>query len=286
MRNAYMVQIIVDSAADFEAAAIRQYGLQVVPLKTIFSDGEFVEGRDISRADFYRKMEETGEIPRTSQASPAEFEAVYRQVTANGDTAVVITVSGELSGTFQSAAIAAEGMEEAIFVIDSRSATIGEQILAIRACILRDEGCSAREITARLEEEKRKICLFGAVDSLEHLHKGGRLSKTATVVGGLLGIKPVLGIVDGAIVQLGKARGSRQSNNLLVQQIENHGGVDFSRPLMAAHSGNDDRLLCQYIEDSRRLWETELDALPRGTIGCAIGSHLGPTAILVAFFRK
>lgn len=280
------VQIIVDSAADFEAAGIERYGLRVVSLKTIFSDGEYVEGQNMTRREFYEKLEATGEIPKTCQAAPFDFEKAYNEVLDRGDTAVVITLSGKLSGTAQSAKIAAEGLEDRIFVVDSANATIGEQILAVRAAELRDSGLTAAEIAAALEREKEEICIFGTTDNLDYLHKGGRLSKTAAVVGGLLAIKPVLTVADGVIVAAGKARGSKQSNNMLTQLIQKNGGVDFSRPVLAGYSGLDDSLLNQYIEDSRALWEGRTERLERCTIGCTVGTHLGPGAILVAFFHK
>lgn len=280
------VQIIVDSAADFEAAGVERYGLRVVPLKTIFSDGEYVEGQNMTRREFYEKLEATGEIPKTCQATPFDFEKAYGEVLERGDTAVVITMSEKLSGTAQSAKIAAEGLEDRIFVVDSNNVTIGEQILALRAAELRDSGLTAAEIAAALEREKEEICIFGTTDNLDYLYKGGRLSKTAAVVGGLLAIQPVLAIADGVIVAAGKARGSKQSNNLLTQLIQKSGGVDFSRPVLAGYSGLDDSLLNAYIEDSRALWEGQTERLERCTIGCTVGTHLGPGAILVAFFHK
>lgn len=280
------VQIIVDSAADFEAAGIERYGLRVVSLKTIFSDGEYIEGQNLTRQGFYQKLDETGEIPKTCQATPFDFEAAYREVLERGDTAVVVTMSEKLSGTAQSAKIAAEGLEDRIFVVDSGNVTIGEQILAARAAELRDSGMEARDIAAALEREKEEICIFGTTDNLDYLHKGGRLSKTAATVGGLLSIKPVLALADGVIVSVGKARGSKQSNNMLTQLIRKNGGVDFSRPVRVAYSGLDDRLLNEYIEDSRALWEDQTEQLERCTIGCTVGTHLGPGAILVAFFHK
>ncbi len=279
------VQIIVDSAADFEEADVRRHGVKVMPLKTIFSDGEYVEGETITRRAFYEKMAETGEIPRTSQIPPYDFAEVFRQIRKDGDTAVVITLSGKLSGTCQSAQVAAAGMEEIIFVVDSKNVTVGEQVLALRAIELRDEGKTAAEIAQTLEAEKENVCLFGVVDTLEYLQKGGRISKTAAVVGGLLSIKPVLAVEDGVIAAKGKARGSKQGNKMLTKLVRENGGVDFSRPIRVGYSGLDDSRLNQYIEDERSLWEGKIEKPERSTIGCTIGTHVGPGAIAVAFFH-
>ena len=124
------------------------------------------------------------------------------------------------------------------------------------------------------------------VDTLEYLYKGGRLSKTAAIAGGILNIKPVLAIDDGEIKVLGKARGSKQGNNFLVSEIEKAGGVDFDRPVLLGYTGLSNALLLKYIEDSKALWEDSRATLNSTIIGSVIGTHAGPGAVAVAFFRK
>ena len=124
------------------------------------------------------------------------------------------------------------------------------------------------------------------VDTLEYLYKGGRLSKTSAIVGGMLSIKPVLTVKDGEIVVLGKAHGSKQGNNLLVTEIEKAGGVDFDKPLLLGYTGLTDVLLQKYITDSERLWKDGTEELRYTPIGSAIGTHAGPGAVAVAFFKK
>ena len=124
------------------------------------------------------------------------------------------------------------------------------------------------------------------LDTLEYLKKGGRISKTVAFAGAVLHIKPVVSVIDGEIQMLGKARGSKMGNNLLVQEIEKAGGVDFSRPVLLGYTGLSDALLLKYIEDSRRLWEGGLEQVRYTTVGSVIGTHAGPGAIAVAFFTK
>ena len=124
------------------------------------------------------------------------------------------------------------------------------------------------------------------VDTLEYLKKGGRISAAAAIAGGLLNIKPVLAIVDGNIKVLGKARGSKQANNLLVSEIQKAGGVDFDKPVMLGYTGLSNALLLKYIEDSKALWEDSKTSLNYTVIGSVIGTHAGPGAVAVAFFRK
>ena len=276
-------RIIVDSTTDLMPEIKAR--VTVVPLTVHFGDEEFIDGVTIDHKAFYEKLVETDVHPTTSQATPAAFLAEYEKVKQAGESAVVITLSAKLSGTYQSAVIAA-GDYENIYVVDSASAAIGGGILAELALRLREEGLAAKEIAERLEEEKKKILLVALVDTLEYLKKGGRISKTAAFAGSVLNIKPVIAVVDGEIRILGKARGSKMGNNLLVQEIEKAGGVDFSKPVLLGYTGLSDALLLKYIEDSRQLWEKGLEQVRYTTIGSVIGTHAGPGAIAVAFFKN
>lgn len=277
------VKIVVDSTADL-AADIRE-NLCIVPLTVHFGDEEYIDGVTITHQSFYEKLIETDVLPSTSQATPAAFEEVFRRITENGDDAVVITVSSTLSGTYQSAVIAAQEYPGRIFVVDSRSAAIGSGILAELALHYTRENLSAAEIAAQIEHERDNVCVIAMLDTLEYLKKGGRISKTAAFAGGLLSIKPVVAIKDGEIVMLGKARGSKQGNNLLVKEIQNAGGIDFSKPILLGYTGLSDVLLQKYIADSRNLWECGTESLRSTIIGSVIGTHAGPGAIAAAFFK-
>jgi len=280
------VQLIVDSASDLLPKQCQALGIVHMPLKVRFNTTEYLDSVDLTHREFYEKLIESDEIPATSQIPPAEFEEAYRRVKEAGDTAVVITVSGKLSGTCQSAMIAREGYEDCIFVVDSENVCIGERILALRAVKLREAGLSAPEIALNLEREKGKIRVLALLDTLEHLKKGGRISSAAAFAGGLLSIKPVIEVKNGEIVLIGKARGSKQGNNLLHNLVSQSGGIDFDRPLCLAYSGLSSALLQKYITDSRDLWQDHTENLPIATIGCVIGTHAGPGAIAVAFFEK
>ena len=223
-------------------------------------------------------------LPSTSQASPAGFEEKYEQVHSAGDSAVVITVASKVSGTYQSAVIAADGYEN-IHIVDSGSVAIGSGILTELALQLRDAGLDAAQIAARLEEEKKKVRIVAAVDTLEYLKRGGRISKTVAFAGGLLNIKPLLGVTDGEILLLGKARGNKQANNMLVEEIAKTGGIDCSRPVMLGYTGLSDELLQNFIAGSQDLW-TPLPEVATTVIGSVIGTHAGPGAVAVAYFCK
>lgn len=278
------VKIIVDSTTDLSKSI--ESKVISVPITICFGNTEYVDGVDITSKEFYEKLIENDVLPTTSQPSPDKFEQVYNEIKENGDTAVVITISSKLSGTVQSANIAREGYEDCIYIVDSCSVAIGTGILVEYALRLVDEGKNAEEIYNELINVRENIYLVALLDTLEYLKKGGRISSTAAIAGTLLSIKPVINVVDGVINTLGKARGSKQGNNLLVKEIEAAGGVDFSMPLLLGYTGLNDTLLKKYIEDSGYLWEESLDSLQTNIIGSAIGVHAGPGAVAVAFFKK
>ena len=277
------IRIVTDSASDI--ANGERNDVTVLPLKLRFGDEEFMDGVDISHKEFYEKLIETEELPITSQATPYDYEEVYKEAAAAGDTLIVITLSSKLSGTYQSAVIAAADYDN-IYVVDSENVTVGEHVLVELALRLKDSGMSAKEIAEQLEREKKKVRLVALLDTLEYLKKGGRISKTAAVAGSLLSIKPVIAIENGEVVMLGKARGSRHGNNLLVEKIKESGGIDFEKPHVLGYTGLSDALLRKYISDSEALWRDEVESLEITSVGAAIGTHVGPGAIAVAFFAQ
>lgn len=277
------VKIIVDSTVDLTEDVLSK--VRMVPLTVNFEGTEYTDRVDINYKLFYEKLVESDVLPTTSQATPDAFLREFEKIGREDDGAVVITLSSKFSGTYQSAVIAAEEFEN-IYVVDSGSATVGSGILAELALSLARSGLSAGEIAGELERAKEKIIVVALVDTLEYLKKGGRISKTAAIAGTVLNIKPVLSLIDGSINMLGKARGSKQGNNLLVQEIEKAGGVDFSKPVLLGYTGLSNALLLKYIEDTRGLWENGLKEIRYTPVGSVVGTHVGPGAVAVAFFKN
>ena len=276
-------RIVVDSTADILPEYLDQ--IHTVPLTVSFGEEEYIDGVTIDHRTFYQKLIETDAMPSTSQASPAAFAEQYDQAAAADEEVVVITISSKLSGTYQSAMIAAAG-RSSVYVVDSENASVGCGILVGLALRYLRDGMTASAIAEKLQKDKKKIVVIALLDTLEYLKRGGRISKAAAFAGGLLNIKPVISIADGEIQLLGKARGSKMGNNLLVQQIQKAGGIDFTKPVLLGYTGLSDVLLQKYIEDSSYLWSASLDAVRYVSIGSVIGAHAGPGAIAVAFFRK
>ena len=276
------VRIIVDSSSDITPRVRAR--VDVVPLTIHFGDKEYIDRVSIDSRTFYEMLVESDTLPTTSQASPYAFEEAFRKAVEEGCEVVCITCASGLSGTYQSAVIAAEEFDGKVHVVDSRTIAIGGGILAEYALTLVDRGMGAEEITWKLLQKREKIRLLAMLDTLEYLKKGGRISATVAFAGGLLNIKPVVSIDGGEIKMLGKARGSRQANNLLVQEIGRAGGVDFEKPVLLGYTGLSDALLKKYIQDSASLWEGNLKALSYEVVGSVVGTHAGPGAVAVAFF--
>jgi len=277
------VRIIVDSSTNVSEKYREK--IQFVPLTVRFGDREYLDGVEISKHQFYEMLVESDVLPTTSQATPAAFAEYLESVASAGDSAVVITLSSKLSGTYQSAVLAAEDYPN-IYVVDSQSVAIGTGVLAQYAVELAQQGMGAEEIAQELTQQREKVCVVALLDTLEYLKKGGRISKTVAFAGGMLNIKPVVTIQDGAVALIGKARGSRNGNNLLVEKIREAGGVDFERPVLLGYTGLSSALLEKYVDDSKALWADHVDKLDGCLLCSVIGTHAGPGAVAVAFFRK
>ena len=285
------VRIITDSASDITAADIAAAGnpaLTVLPLSVTFGDKTSADGVDLTPRRFYELLVEGDDLPMTGQVNPYAYERAIAQAREAGEEVVVITLSSKLSGTNGSALTAAANFDEGVYVVDSKSVTVGERILVDYALRLVGEGLGAADIACALEQAREDIHVVGLLDTLEFLRRGGRIPASAAALGKLLSIKPVITITDGVVELLGKARGSKNGRNLLTQQVEAAGGIDFSMPIELAYAGLDDALLRKYVEDSRHIWEghVELDDLPVHTVGATIGTHVGPGAIALAFFKR
>ena len=300
--KAMPIRIITDSASDIVSGECPE-NLTVLPMTITFGETTYHDGVDITHERFYEMLVESDALPTTGQVTPYEYGQALAAAREAGEDVVILTVSSKLSGTYQSACFAAGELEEAgaagesgaagvdpapvrCRVVDTESASVGERVLVELALQLVEEGLSADEVADRLEERKRDVRVVALLDTLEYLRKGGRISLAAGAVGAMLAIKPVVAIEGGEIAVLGKARGSKNGKNLLTQQIEKSGGIDFGQPLALGYTGLSRRLLDKYIDDSRGLWEQSVESLLCYSIGATVGTHAGPGAIALAFFRK
>ena len=276
------IRIITDSTSDIAQGEIE--GVTVLPMTVTIGGVDYKDGINISKDEFYKKQE-AGENTITSLITPLEFTEAYEEVTKAGDEAIVLPISSALSGTYQSAVTAAADFDN-ISVIDTLQVTATLKILVLRALQLIEEGKTKSEITEILEEEKKRIVAFAAVDTLEYLQKGGRISKGAAIAGGLLNLKPILTLKDGALIAIGKARGSKQSHLFLDQKIKEVGGIDYSMPYATGYSGCDKAKLLEYMDDNQNLVNPAPHEVEIVQVGSAVGTHAGPGLVLVTFFSK
>ena len=280
------IKILVDSASDISKEEAAELGVVVLPMLVSFGDEEYYDGVDITPRQFYEKLIEGDELPKTSQITPFRFEEAYKEHTKNGDELVVITISSKLSGTYNAAKQAAVGFEDKVRVVDSLNACIGERLLCQYGVRLIGQGVSLDELTAELERVKSKINVMAVIGTLEYLKKGGRISAAVAFAGEMLSLKPVVAVVDGEVKVVGKALGSKKGNNLLNRLVAEKGGIDFSMPFGTVWSGLDKTMLEKYVKDSSALWAESTDSVPSYILGGTIGTHIGPGAVGVAFFNK
>lgn len=276
------ILLFTDSASDMIPPYARQ--LRVLPMTVSFGEQSFRDGVELSHRSFYEKLVESDTLPTTSLIGPGIFSEAFREAVDRGNSVVVVTISSCLSGTYQSAVLAAEDFPGKVFVVDSRNAAIGERILVEYGLRLVRQGLSAEEIAEKLTAARDHVHILAVLDTLEYLKKGGRISKTVAFFGEAMAIKPVVTVRDGVVAVLGKARGSRNGNNFLMQETEKVGGVNFAMPYALGYSGLSDAGLKKYMADSKAIWADHAEALPVYTIGATIGTHVGPGAIAVAFF--
>ena len=276
------IRIITDSGSDIIDS--KRDNVTVLPMSITFGDEVFYDGVTLSHSEFYMKLIESDELPKTSLIAPASFADAFEEAKNAGEKVIAITISGGLSGTYQSAVLEAEDYDD-VYVVDSMNVTIGERILVEYALKLIDEGKDIEDIVNELESAKKRICVLGLLDTLEYLKKGGRVSSSVAFVGDVLRIKPVVTVDgEGKVAMLGKARGSKNGNNFLISEIEKVNGVDFDMPYFLGYTGLNDTLLKKYVKDSEHIWGPYTEELPVCSIGATIGTHVGPNAIAVAFF--
>ena len=273
------MKIITDSCCDLTKEYIAEHELKVLPMTISFGQEQFRDGIDIDYDGFYSRLE--NELQKTSQVGPFDFKEAFEKA---ADDILCITVSGNLSGTYQSACIAAEDFDN-VCVVDSTQVCIAEGILVEYAVMLKEQGLDFETVCQKVKDKISDIRVIASVDTLEYLQKGGRLSKAAAAAGTLLSIKPVITCEDGEIKILGKARGYNKANNMLREYVEQN-GIDFSLPFELAYSGNDRSLLDQYINNSKELYAEYDKELPQARIGSTIGTHAGPGTVALAFFKK
>ena len=280
------IKILVDSASDINLEEAKKLNIEMIPMEIGFGEDIFLDGVNLSYRQFYEKLIESSEIPKTSLINEFRFDEVFNRLIEEGFEVLCITMSSKLSGTFNAAQKASEKYDGKVQVVDSLNVCVAERLLVLLALRLIEKNLSLQEIVNELNNKKHNIHLLALLNTLKYLQKGGRISAVKAFAGEIMNIKPVIAIVDGEVKLIGKAMGSKKGNNLLNQLIEKSGGIDFELPYATAYSGLNDDLLQKYLIDSKFIWENHTDKVPTYNIGSTIGTHAGPGAIAVAFYGK
>ena len=272
------IRIVTDSACDLPDETAAALGIQIVPLTIRFGEEEFVDRRDLTPEAFWERCASSPTLPETAAPAPGEFEAAYRSLAADGATGVVVvSLSAALSATMQSAELAARSVSDTIpvEVVDSRSATMGQGIIALAAARLAASGASMTEVADAVRSLAGRTKVWGALDTLDNLKKGGRIGGAKAMLASVLSIKPIIEVRDGKVEEGGKQRTRSKALAFLVDKVASYGEIDNVAVLHAA-CPDADAFVARIREVSGH------DPLV-GNIGPVVGSHAGIGTIGVTF---
>jgi len=273
------IRIVTDSSCDLPDDVVDAHGVRVVPLSIRFGDEEFIDREQLSTAEFWAKCAQQDTLPETAAPAPGQFEQTYRDLAADGATGiVVVALSSKLSATMQSAELAARSVADdvPVRVVDSRSITMGLGTIVLACARLAEEGGSIEEVEALAVDRASRTRVFGALDTLENLKKGGRIGNATALLGTALAIKPIIEVIDGEVEQGGKQRTRSKALKFLVDKVAEYEGRISDLAVMHADCSDVD----QFVEMLRPHHSGEIVI---GEIGPVIGSHAGRGTIGVAF---
>lgn len=279
------VNLIVDSTCDYSPAEAAQLGLGRAPLTVHWDGQEYRDGLDMTPPEFFERLGKSSSLPTTSQVAVPVFEDLFRQATAQGGQAVVLLISQNLSGTYQSATIAREsfgGKSSDIHLVDTGSGSLGSMLIVQEAIKLRDAGMPAAQIAETLNNLRQRLVILACVETLKFLHKGGRLSTGAAVVGTLLSVKPVLRIVDGKIEVAGKVRGNAAAYQWVGDALAKE-GFDPDYPVIIG-STQCPELTKQFTQTVTA--KAGISVSRYCDIGTVIGTHVGTGTVGIAYIKK
>lgn len=275
------IKIITDSICDVPKEYVERYGIKVMPLTVHFGDESYKDGIDLTLEEFLARLEKAEVLPTTSQVAPGAFIEAFREETGRGNTVIAIHGSSQLSGTYNSAVIAREQLgRDDIHVIDSAAITLGAGVLVIKAARLAEEGLSPLEIVREIEAAKNRLKSLFILDTLKYLHKGGRLSLSASLVGSILNIKPILTVKDGKLELFDKARGIKKAIAFVIDTIKGNGWTLDGKIVGINHIADPEHLIM--LEDELRK-EFNIKEVIRGEVGSVVATHGGPGAVALYF---
>ncbi len=275
------IQIIIDSMIDMPEDIIEKYNIMVIPLTVIFGDKEYRDGVDLTNTQFYEKLSQSEDLPKTSQVSPSVFVETFKKILDEGKEILCINGSSKASGTFQSAVVAKNSLEsDKIRVFDTMALSFGAGIFVYEAAKMATAGKNLEEIIGRLNEIKTRVDHIFTVDTLEYLKKGGRLNPMKAAIATMLNIKPVLTLVDGLVEPLDKVRGSKKVIGRMIELAKQRGKTFENKVVGISHAVSEDMLNLLKNRVEKELNPKELMITK---IGCTIGTHAGPGTLAIFY---
>lgn len=277
------ITLVTDSTCDLSPEILNKRGIKMASLKVLFGEEEFIDKVNLSSTDFYNKMRSSAQLPTTSQVNPNEFVTIFEQELAKGNEVIGLFLSSELSGTYNAASIAKMMVDsDKIHLIDARTTSFGLALLVHKAQDLIEANLSPAEVVQQLAPFIESSQLYGMLDTLENLKKGGRLSAGAAMIGGLIGLKPIIEVKEGVVHVANKARGAKKGIAWMMEQLKKH-----------YPGGEIDVLGVAYANDKEKLdlLKTQLNSqfkiktIHEIEIGPVVGTHVGEGAIGIAFFK-
>ena len=279
------IKILTDSASDINQLEAEKMGIHLMPIPITFGETEYLDGVNLMPTEFYDKLENSEDLPVTSQITPYKYEEAFEELTKNGDQLIVITLSSKISGTYRNAVATAENFKGKVFVIDSLNACVGQRLVTQYALRLAQEGLSAEEIVEKVENAKTRVRLVAMIDTLKYLKKGGRISAAAAAIGGLVNLKPMISVIDGEVKVVGKTIGVKKAMQFINKEIEAKGGVNFDMPYGVLWSGHSSENLETWLKENGARFGLE-GTENKYCLGGTIGTHIGSGAVGIAFFEK
>jgi len=270
-----MIKILCDSITDLPIEIIKKHNVDIVPLTVIFNEKEYLDRIDITNKEFYKMLRENETMPKTSQATYAQFVEFFEKY--KDDEILYLAGSSAASGTYQSAVLAKGDVDANITIFDTLNLSLGSGALVIKACEMVEQGLSVDEIVKNLENLRNDALVTFSVDTLEYLKKGGRISSTKAALGSLLNIKPILTVNDGLVVQKSQVRGKKQIFTNLVNSIVEKYGDDLTNKTIILGCGDNNEDLETLRETL--LKNTNVKNVYDVNIGCVICSHSGPGVV-------
>ena len=279
-----MVRLITDSSADLEPREYEQLNITCIPLTVSFADREYQENVDLSKDQFYDLLA-SGEYPKTSQPSPQLLLDLFEQAKEAGDEALYISISGGISGTYQTACATRELAEyDGCYVLDSKNATGGLRLILEYAVKLRDAGKSAEEIMEGIRSIQNKVVLYACMDTLEYLYRGGRISQTVYKLGTLAQVKPIIRVTEEGTIEVpAKAMGMRKGMDWLSKRVEER-KPSKAHNFYAMYTG--DRSNGVLLAEKFRAMGYDIPDEKIINVGAAIGSHVGPNACGMVYIAE